>query len=101
MGIKVNDYPADWYSGDSNSFSSRWITAIRPSVSQHSVRWCHSVVAADIRQELWLDTLSMARPLHNITVGGSLAKLATYYELGKKGDRWWLRWASARLTSPG
>jgi DNA polymerase len=36
--------------------------------------------------KVYLDTLSMARPLHAHTiVGGSLAKLATHYELGEKG----------------
>ena len=34
----------------------------------------------------YLDTLSMARPLHNNTrVGGSLSKLVQHYELGEKG----------------
>lgn len=39
----------------------------------------------DIRPRGWLDTLSMARALHTTEVGGSLAALATYYELGEKG----------------
>ena len=39
----------------------------------------------DIRPRGWLDTLSMARALHTIEVGGSLAALASYYELGEKG----------------
>lgn len=32
-----------------------------------------------------VDTLSMARALHSIEVGGSLAALVEYYELGEKG----------------
>ena len=28
----------------------------------------------------------MARPLHNVSVGGSLKALAQYYKLGAKGD---------------
>lgn len=32
-----------------------------------------------------IDTLSMARAVHGTEVGGSLAKLATHYELGQKG----------------
>jgi len=39
-----------------------------------------------VRPKLWLDTLSMARPLHNVSVGGSLKALAQYYRLGAKGD---------------
>jgi len=34
----------------------------------------------------WLDTLSMARALHGTQVGGSLGVLATYYEIGVKGN---------------
>lgn len=34
---------------------------------------------------LWFDTLSMARALHGVSVGGSLAKLARHYGLGEKG----------------
>lgn len=34
----------------------------------------------------YLDTLSMARALHGVEVGGSLAKLAERYKIGVKGD---------------
>lgn len=33
----------------------------------------------------WLDTLSMARALHGVDAGGSLAKLAIRYNIGQKG----------------
>ena len=39
----------------------------------------------DIRPKRIVDTLSMARALHTIEVGGSLAALADYYEIGTKG----------------
>lgn len=35
--------------------------------------------------KMYLDTLSMARPTHNLTVGGSLKALATHYGIGEKG----------------
>ena len=38
-----------------------------------------------IRPKKIADTLSMARALHTIEVGGSLAALVEYYQLGKKG----------------
>jgi DNA polymerase I-like protein with 3'-5' exonuclease and polymerase domains len=38
-----------------------------------------------IRPKFIFDTLSMARPLHALTVGGSLAKLVEHYGLGAKG----------------
>jgi DNA polymerase len=39
----------------------------------------------DIRPKRIVDTLSMARALHTIEVGGSLAALVEYYNLGEKG----------------
>jgi DNA polymerase len=38
-----------------------------------------------VRPGYWLDTLSMARALHGITVGGSLGKVSAHYEVGVKG----------------
>jgi len=38
-----------------------------------------------IKPKGWLDTLSMGRALHGTEVGGSLAVLASHYELGAKG----------------
>ena len=38
-----------------------------------------------IKPKAILDTLSMARAVHGTEVGGSLAKLSTYYSLGAKG----------------
>lgn len=37
-----------------------------------------------LRPAMWGCTLAMARPLHAITVGGSLAKLVAHYKLGVK-----------------
>ena len=39
----------------------------------------------NIRPKRILDTLSMARPLHGMSVGGSLKALAEFYDLGEKG----------------
>lgn len=36
--------------------------------------------------KVYLDTLSMARALHGVDAGGSLAKLAERYKIGVKGD---------------
>jgi DNA polymerase len=38
-----------------------------------------------IKPRGWIDTLSMARAIHGTEVGGSLATLARYYQLGVKG----------------
>lgn len=39
-----------------------------------------------IKPKLWLDTLQMARPIHGLSVGGSLKQLAEHYGVGAKGD---------------
>lgn len=39
-----------------------------------------------INPKMWGCTLAMARPIHAITVGNSLAKLVDYYEIGKKDN---------------
>lgn len=38
------------------------------------------------KPKLWMDTMSMARPLHLKGCGVSLAALAKHYKLGQKGD---------------
>lgn len=37
------------------------------------------------KPKVWFDTLSMARALHDIEVGGSLSKLMVHYGVGEKG----------------
>jgi DNA polymerase len=37
------------------------------------------------KPKVWFDTLSMARALHGITIGNSLAKLMSHYGVGEKG----------------
>jgi DNA polymerase len=88
VGIKVNDYPTDWYSGDnpgkflsSLDYSKRAILCHNTAFDGAILSWLFG-----IKPRFWLDTLSMARPLHNVTVGGSLSKLVTYYKLGEKGN---------------
>ena len=88
VGIKVNDYPTDWYSGDNPGKFLNSLDYRNKAILCHHTAFDGAILSwhFGIRPKLWLDTLSMARPLHQLTVGGSLAKLATYYGLGKKGD---------------
>ena len=88
VGIKVNDYPTDWYSGDNPDKFLNSLDYRNKAILCHHTAFDGAILSwhFGIRPKLWLDTLSMARPLHQLTVGGSLAKLATYYGLGKKGD---------------
>lgn len=88
VGIKVNDYPTDWYSGGNPGKFLKSLDYRNRAILCHNTALDGAILSwhFGIKPRLWLDTLSMARPLHNVTVGGSLAKLVTYYGLGKKGD---------------
>jgi DNA polymerase len=88
VAIKVNEQETDWYTGaDPGGFlhaldySDRAILCHNTAFDGAILSWKYN-----IKPKLWLDTLSMARPLHSMTVGGSLKALATYYKLGDKGD---------------
>ena len=88
VGVKVNNYPTDWYSGNDPAKFLKSLDYSNKAILCHHTAFDGAILSwhFGIKPRLWLDTLSMARPLHNITVGGSLAALATYYDIGKKGD---------------
>ena len=89
VGVKVDHYPTDWFSG-SHEQIKEWLNAIDWK-DVHLV--CHNTAfdgailkwIFNISPRYYFDTLSMARPLHNLTVGGSLASLAKHYGLPAKG----------------
>jgi len=87
VGIKVNDYPTDWYSGDNPGKFLKSLDYRDKAILCHNTAFDGAILSwhFGIKPKLWLDTLSMARPSHNLTVGGSLAALATFYGLGQKG----------------
>lgn len=89
VAVKVNREPTQWFTGTmaetQNWFRSfDWSNAI---VIAHNAMFDATIMTwrFGIKPYLWADTLSMARAVHGTEVGGSLAKLATYYELGEKG----------------
>lgn len=88
VGIKVNDYPVDWYSGSDPGRFLRSLDYSKAAILCHNTVFDGAILSwhFNIKPRLWLDTLSMARPLHNISVGGSLKSLAAHYKLGAKGD---------------
>ena len=90
VGVKVNDQPSEWFSGtheeikkflDSFNLHNHLVLAHNAIFDAAITSWHF-----DIRPRGWLDTLSMARALHTIEVGGSLAALVEFYGLGKKGN---------------
>lgn len=89
VSIKVGDASTNWFTGDKD-----YLLKVLHSIDWSNVSLlCHntffdaSILALyfGITPKVYLDTLSMARAVHGISVGGSLAKLAEHYELGVKG----------------
>lgn len=87
VGVKVNDNPTDWYTGDNPGRFLKSLDYTKRAILCHHTAFDGAILSwhFGIRPRLWIDTLSMARPIHNVMVGGSLAKLSTYYGLGTKG----------------
>lgn len=90
VGVKEGSDETEWFSGDhaeiqeyfkkfdwKNSFVLAHNTAFDGAI----LSWLFGITPKG-----WLDTLSMARAIHGVSVGGSLAKLATHYGVGEKGD---------------
>ena len=89
VGIKINDDITRWISGTHN--------AIKQELDQinwkESILLCHNTqfdggilsFTFNIIPHIYLDTLSMARAIHGVDAGGSLATLVERYELGAKG----------------
>lgn len=81
--------PAQWYSGDD---MGTW-KFLRQFDWENSIALAHNAAfdiailgwKYQIRPKRIADTLSMARAIHSIEVGGSLAALSEHYKLGKKG----------------
>lgn len=89
VAVKINDEQTEWYTG---SFTD---------IKQHleAYDWANSMVVAHnamfdgailgwrfgIYPKAIICTLSMARAIHPVSVGGSLATLSQHYNLGAKG----------------
>jgi DNA polymerase len=89
VGIKIDEAETYWVTGSHQD--------IREALSKidwkNSALLCHNTqfdgailsFRFGIVPSLYLDTLGMARAIHGVDVGGSLAFLVEKYELGKKG----------------
>lgn len=90
VGVSVDDAAPQWFSGTHEE--------IRKFLMQydwkHSSLLCHNTMfdasilrwIFNIAPRFYLDTLCMARGIHGIEVGGSLASLSSKYALGVKGE---------------
>jgi DNA polymerase len=89
VAVKVDNYPTDWFSGTKQEIKE-WLSVIpweEANLVCHNTAFDGAILAwhFGIRPRYYMDTLSMSRPLHGLSVGGSLAALAKHYGIGTKG----------------
>lgn len=89
VAVKVDDYPTDWFSGSMKEIKE-WLSVIpweEANLVCHNTAFDGAILAwrFGIKPRYYMDTLSMSRPLHGLSVGGSLAALAKHYGIGQKG----------------
>lgn len=88
VGIKIDDGPTEWFTGyhiqnafDSIDWSTNAVICHNAMFDAAILSWHYGVRPAFI-----FDTLCMARAIHGVDAGGSLAALAQRYSLGQKGN---------------
>ena len=90
VGIKIDDAPAYWISGSREMLNKHLLSLPwkESGLLCHNTMFDGAILAWSLKvfPEAYLDTLSMARAIHGVDAGGSLAKLAKRYEIGEKGD---------------
>lgn len=91
VSVKVNNEETAWLSGPHDALK-KYLHANydweNSAVLAHNTMFDGAILSwlFDIHPRVWLDTLCMARALHGVEVGGSLAFLAEKYGLGVKGN---------------
>jgi len=99
IGVAIKKIGAELSSGNANA--PVWFSGSKKQTAKFLAQfdWDNSIALAHnamfdmsilnwhfgIKPKKIADTLAMARAIHSIEVGGSLAALAEYYELGAKG----------------
>ena len=85
LAVKVNDTPTRWYKNVDDALAS--VDFGTSCILAHNTIFDGAILSwhYNIKPKFWLDTMSMARPLHNATVGCSLSNLSSIYKLGAKG----------------
>ena len=90
VSVQVDDGSPVWFSGGYEA-TRTWLNQFdwkESIVLAHNALFDGAILAwhFGIKPMALADTLCMARALHGVEVGGSLAKLATRYNVGIKGD---------------
>jgi len=88
MGVKVDDQPSIWYTGDQVAYVLKNLDWSDHAVLCHNTLFDGAILSwrYGIKPKAWLDTLCMARAIHGVDAGGSLKKLAERYNIGEKGN---------------
>ena len=89
VAVKVDDDETEWFSG-THQETKAWLNQFD---WEHSALLCHNTLfdgailawVFDISPAFYMDTLCMARAIHGVDAGGSLAALVKRYNLGEKG----------------
>ena len=89
VAFKVDDGPTEWVTGSHDEIKIQ----LEKLDWQHSALLCHNTLfdgailawIFGIDAAMYFDTLCMARAVHGVDAGGSLAALVKRYELGEKG----------------
>jgi DNA polymerase len=86
FAYKINEGPAIWVEGRGEDVM-RDLDIPNSYLIAHNMAFDGAILAwhYGIKPKYYLDTLSMARPITGLTVGGSLAALAKKFCLGEKG----------------
>ena len=89
VAVKVDNYPTDWFSGTKEEIKE-WLSVIpwkETNLVCHHTAFDGAILAwhFGIVPRYYMDTLSMSRPLHGLSVGGRLAALSKHYGIGAKG----------------
>lgn len=90
VSIKVDRNKSKWFSGTDQellSFLDKHIDWADDAILCHNTAFDGAILSWVLGRSprLWLDTMSMARPLHLKTIGVSLWALSRHYKLGEKG----------------
>ena len=90
VGLQVDDGAPNWFSGDRESLR-KWLKQFdwkNSAVLAHNMMFDGAVLHwhFGITPMIFFDTLSMARAVHGVDAGGSLAALAKRYGIGEKGE---------------
>ena len=89
VAMKIDDDPTQWFSGTKQEIKA-WLNQVDWGTSAllcHNTQFDGGILSFHfgIIPAYYFDTLCMARAIHGVDAGGSLAKLAERYSLGRKG----------------